>query len=511
MAAQQDSVRKDSVRSPELPDTIKVGIDETRIFDPSTFPPSLGEREAIRVELLKPPKPQNTFAETPQHMHGKITSGYGTYVSPMIKGWVGTNSATSDLMLRGGFALTEGHAPNRDSRKGNVRLSAGVYLSENAGMLASGRLESVASLDHHKYRLYGSDTPSRARTVNSFDGNVSISTSYADGGFLKGKFQLERSTMNDSVQMDETELGMEIAFGARMGQFSLEGTTNVWYDFYTTSVPTHDPSFAEGTLAFHYRPSDRFDLFAVGVAYDVRGTEYRKRRWVALGGGFEWHAGKSVSVFAEYRPYVQRNNLMALAKANPFLHYRIQVEQTEYRQNGVAGVVIRSGDGFTARISAAYKEAYKFPIYWHRRENLWSVEYEWTTRILSFDTELHAAIKQNVVAGLTFSYRDTRDLVTRQVFPYNPKVVISALYRHQISSKLLLESDLQYVGNRYTTMGGGTKLRPLNLWNLIVGYSFSPRVSMSVTIENILDQQRAYWEGYTGQPRRGALSVEIMW
>ncbi|MBI5472874.1 MAG: TonB-dependent receptor [Ignavibacteriae bacterium] len=497
----------------ELPDSAKVTIEESKIFDPSTFPPSLGEREAIEADLRKPPKPRTSFAETPEPMRGTIKVGYGMYVSPMINGWVGTNTPTTDITLRGGFASTQGHAPNRDTRSGNAQLTGGLFFSENAGMFANGRLESSASIAHDKYRLYGSTTPDRERTLNTLAGSVSISAFYSDGGYLKAKANLEHSSLDDSVRMKEIILGAEVGFGVRMGVFSLDGTTNVSYNFYTTSIPTSDPTFAEGRLTLHYRPSERLDLYVIGVGYDFRGTSFPKRRWVGSGGGIVWNASNSLALFAEYKPYVQQNTLSKFARQNPFLDYRIHIEHTEFLDNAVAGFEVRARESFVGKISMAYQEAYRYPVFWHRRENLWSVEYDfpWIARVLSFQSELHAELGENVTTGFTLSYRKVRDRMYNWTIPYLPSLTMSALYRQKLSRKVFVESDVQYFSSRLPQFSAGQALRPLTFWNATFGYNFSQRVSMSVTIENILDQQRGYWEGYASQPRRGSLSIELIW
>lgn len=503
---------------PQVIGNDKAPIEEDRIFDLSVQPLALGERESVKVELGDFQKIQANFVPAMKAFSGKLTLGYGSYSSPSFEGWVGTASSMSDILVSGSFISRNGPAPNQDYSSANAGVNAGVFFSENAGMFSGGRLQADIDFKRQQYRLYGSTTPTRLRTVNSVENAIGLNVNYADEGYFNASLNLANLFMTDSVRNTEHYAGLAVSGGATINRTRLLLGLQGWRSFYTPPSPKQDPEFASFGARAEYRLSGAVSVTGGGTFYLERGSDSESRTLLLPRLGVEWFAANGLKFYGQYEPYVERNSLLQFVRANPYLSYDIAIRNTEFFTNISVGATSEVGKGVSAGVSFTYSKADNHPVFSVTPANVWSVNYGSATRILVFQSELHAELGGEHTLGFVFTGRSARIAAKSDTLgsfetglPYYPDVAISGSYRHRFSSRFTAGSAIRYIGRRFADVLNNRQLSPFVLWDMQAEYEIARRLLVAISVENILDQQQHWWEQYAGEPRRVRLSIDFSW
>ncbi len=498
--------------TPELIESAKPGIDEERVYDLSAQLLTVGERESAKVSLGDFSKAQSGFAQKVKGFSGKVTVGYGSYVTPMFDGWVGTSSGNADVLLRVGYKSSDGRFANQDYRNGSAGLSGGLYLPDDAGIFSKGRLRGNFGFDGESYKLYGSLRPTRSRSLNRFNGDLSLNMSYAEGGFLNSAVHINNASLVDSVRSGENYAGIELAGGKTIDMTQLKAEMSLWRNFYASPSVKHDPYFTHVGVSAQCRIGEDVDIMGGATMFLVRGSEGESKGTIQPKLGVAWYVRQGFTLFARYEPFVQRTTLSSLAETNPYIVNDARIQNTEYFNNVSLGTELEISRAVKVKASINYKRAWNHPIFVDiSNAHVWSVAYFGTTRIMSFESELSADITTDDHLGATFAVRNNQNFDTNNELPYFPQVVLGALYQHRFPFKLSLMSNLKYIDRQYADIANTRSLSSFLLWDARAVYEIIQRLSVGLAVENILDQQQHWWENYVGQPRRAMLSVGFTW
>lgn len=105
-------------------------------------------------------------------------------------------------------------------------------------------------------------------------------------------------------------------------------------------------------------------------------------------------------------------------------------------------------------------------------------------------------------------FLNPRDDATHAQLPRRAKRILRIGAEHRIGP-WLLGTDYTHVGKRYDNLANTQKLDAYGLWNLSVGYDFTPQVSARVRWNNILDKRYATTYGY--RMPRSNVYAEVSW
>jgi hypothetical protein len=322
--------------------------------------------------------------------------------------------------------------------------------------------------------------------------------------------------MTDSVRTDENRVGIEIAGGLMIDRTKLTGEVKFSKNFYSSALRTRDPYLGCGSVLVQYWFSDRFDIELGMTGFYGRGTGSSLRKALHPIAGIRWRATPTMTTFAKYEPYVQQNTLALLLERNPYLMYTTPLMNTDFFLSYSAGMEI-VGEIVKVKSAVSYKRAYLYPIFLDTVEKLWSVSYEGSTEILSIESTLYANFSAEDNLGVSFAFEKAKkespglQAGFESELPYHPRVLVGAVYQHRFPVGFAIESSVKFVGRRFADFLNTRMLRPVTFWDVKVEYRIKQQLSIGVTVENILEQQRGYWEGYVTQSRRAALLIAFSW
>jgi len=496
----------------QLPQFDKTALDEQMVFDASSRNAGPGLRESTRIQLEGSGKEQGGFVHIGDGVSGRVLAGYGSYATPYFDGWFGRTSGSSDFLLKAGYKSSGGHTSNADFRSGHSSLSGGFYLPDDAGIVAGSRVHGSVGLQGDGYRLYGSSSPLRERTVTRFMADASINSNTEDLFTFTSGIYLRTATVKDTLRTAETSVGFEFAAERNLAEFELKGELGLWRNFYSAPPAAWDPFFTQTGLSARYQIADQLDILGGLRFYLVRGSDTKSVGRVYPRLGISWYATHWLTVFAKFEPYVQRNTLSSMMESNPYLMTDVPVRNQEYFTSFSIGVEADAAATVRTKLTLNFKEARNYPVFVDPTAiRLWSSEYEGSVRIISMDADIYADITDSDNLGASASVRSTRYSVTSKSVPYLPVLLISGLYQHRFAFGLTVGTTMQVIGKQYADTHEQRSLATFTLWDVRAEYALVPRWNVNATVQNLLDQKQVWWEGYAGLPRTVSLGMSFTW
>lgn len=498
-------------RKPNPGEGVKLMFDEDHFLDARTLPFTIGQKESAKVNLGMFSKAQGEFAERPAVFSGTITAGYGSYVSPSVAGSIGTTSRTGDLLFRASYTATKGKLENQDNQFGSAGVSGGVHLPDEAGLFSRGRLGAELGFDIERYKLYGSVTPERQRTVRHLDGVVTMSSPSSEDAFVKSALHVHAMSAGDSTTSREIQAGLEFSGGISFDRTQLSMTANLWKNFQDAPFAGSNPSLVDCGVNVRHRFASV--EFVAGTALFLQhGSDGDAKLSLSPRIEVVWRALEGVSLFGTYRPIVERNSLSSLLKCNPYLFGDVRIRHTEYFQNASGGVELEAGRRLKAKVSVHYKRGWNVPIFvdihnLHR----WSVAYFGTTRIVAVESAIYVEAADSSMLGAVSTMQTTRNLDSESALPYTPRVTVRGFYVHRFPFALGFHTDVEYIGQRYADVAATRSVPALVIWDAEANYQLTRHLTLGVGVANILDERPGRWENYPGQARRFTLSVDARW
>lgn len=498
---QQDSTAK---VTNAVPRQTKLPIIEEHIFDLSTQPMSIGEKEFRVVPLGK--RWEAAFAEKPATFSGAVMAGFGNYRTPLMHGWMGIATPRSDLLVRALFRSSDGPEQNRDVRSGEAVCEADWYLPEHAGMFAGGRVRTAVALHSDRYRLYGSTTPSQARSLNRLESDVTLTG--AETGSREIQMLFTGTRLDDLQRAEQISIGGRMAARENVGRTMLTGELNVWKDFQNRLLGAN-PFFSSFSVHVQHRFARSVDVTGGAIVHYIDNAGDPLRWRLLPHASIVWLPTEALSVFAKYEPFVERQTLSGFAQMNPFVRSSLALRSTDVAVNATGGLAVEVSGVIKASASFTYRRVHGYPVFSSLPKRMWEVHYTGTTRIMSFESELYVEAGGNLV-GMKVLLNDSRaEVKNTTAIPYLPKVSVTATARYRFFSRLLVASNVRYTGRRFADMQNVRSLPAYVLWDARI--EFGERVLVGGEVTNILDTREGRWEGYAGEPRRIMLSLGYTW
>ncbi|HXG01659.1 MAG TPA: hypothetical protein VNL69_12765, partial [Bacteroidota bacterium] len=501
---------KDSsgVRPTEFVRSTKIRFDELHLLDLGTQPISIGEKEYRRPSLGQ--RWETEFLPLPRKANGAIAASFGNYTTPTFSGWWGGSAPESEVLGRAFYSSSKGDKQYRDYQKGHASLAAAWVLPESSGVFSSGTLRSEVALSGSHYRLFGSLTPSQARTLTQFRAEASLEARGARESTRRAFLRLSRTRMDDHSRAEETTLTTELGVGAYAGEFFVTGTLKVLKDF--TEMPgvqKENPLYTVLETDVRYRVDEQVEISAGGELYYLRysGSEHV---WRAVPRArIAYRAARSIRLFAEYQPSVVRNSVSEFAEDNPYVHNSIVVRQTDMGTDVRIGCSVDAENVLKVQALLGYQRVHSYPVYVPSPERLWQVAYTGTSPILWFQSDVYVEAGTAVI-GASFHVKKTeREAGSNKDIPYLPRVSFTATIEQRIARTFRVSSDVRYTGGRFADLDNTRRLPAAFHWDIAAEFGEDFLVGAGVT--NLLGTRDGAWEWYEGEPRRVYLSLGYVW
>lgn len=492
----------------DLPGFAKTAVEGGTAIDPLAGR-TQGAREAVTDIGIGGPRAR---PGTEEGKRGKATASYGSFVTPSLQAAYGRTFEGYDVLLKGGYRSSEGHAANRDFREASASAAVSATAGPDGFPWGVDRLRASLGLEGDGYRLYGSAVPGRERTVERF----LLETAATGGTDLLRTFDAALSvggtSVVDTFQAYETEVGLAAGAEADLEGWTVDADAGFWIDFYRPASEVGNP------LLFTLRPvaekyiAEDWRLTAGFGFHLLRGTTgpVVGRIWPAV--EISWYPSDPLRVFAAYDPTVERVNLGVLVRANPYLRNDEQIRHTEYPVAVRTGVEFTPARGWTLTAAGTYREARGLPVPLDPAgTGVWSFAYDGTTRITGAEVELYADVSDDDQLAANAEFRSLELSTTGKKPPYYPSVTAGASYMKRFPFGLSAGTRLQFVGTQEVDAANTATLPSYLLWSIEAEYRVLPPLGVTFGLTNILNARAERYRGYESRPRSVALGVAYRW
>jgi outer membrane receptor protein involved in Fe transport len=263
--------------------------------------------------------------------------------------------------------------------------------------------------------------------------------------------------------------------------------------------------------------SDRVEVHGGLSMYSVRASFGESSFRVYPLAGVSWSVEQWLTLAASYAPSVERSDLAGLFERYPYLRNDVHLAYPEYHTNVALSAGIEPARSVRGTATVRYQRARNLPLLIEgvsgtgEPEGIWDVAYSGTTRIFGLDAEIVVDLSSDISLGASAAWRETRNVSTGKQLPYAPSAELGGTYRHKLNFGLVVQSDLKVLGAQYVDPSNSETIPAYAVWDASAEYEIFPRLTLGVSVRNILEQDQERWRGYRGLPRTASLSGRYIW
>jgi hypothetical protein len=438
-------------------------------------------------------------------MNGGVRLGYGTFGSPMMSLWFSPGNERAHGLLDVGFSSTRGHVSNADAQQAHSDLSAGFTLG-------NARVHAGFGMAGNGYRLYGSNTPERKRTVTGF---------HADGGFSSlriGKaevaagMQFSSTAVEDSLRTSEQQLGFTVGVDWRVGDVDLTAGAVMWSNAYTTGGSDLNPNLSTVSLRARFPLMQDLDGEA-GVAAGVqRGTDAHSLGWIDPIAALYWRGLQDLTLFLRFEPHAERPSLATMLEENPYVVSGPHIRARHYSTDLHLGAAWRPSQDVRASAEFFVTKGQSVAVYVDADSaGIWTPDYSGVVSSTGVQASCEAVLTPADEISGTLTIRGNRWSRTDDAVPYMSGFDLDVYAVHRFDFGLRLVPSLHVIGSRPVNVLANRSLSSYLDIGLRAEYIVLPSLTASLALENILGTKRTIWERYTGVPSVATVSASFSW
>jgi outer membrane receptor protein involved in Fe transport len=443
---------------------------------------------------------------------GRAEGGVGSYATPYYDLRMGLSSGDVGFLLESGYETSAGYDPNTGYRTGYVTLSGGAGITEPSILPGTLTLGGEVGLEGSAYRLFGSDTPDRLRSLNALDfsgrieGTVDSSFSY-DVGLDVASFSVE-----DTLISDEVAVELKSAARKRIGDLSVSAVADLWRNAYRSPSTGQDPFHNTFSADARFSLLDNLEVEAGASAYVLRGSSGGSRTLLYPSAGVSWRPDDWVGLSARFSPATEKPLLSTLLDRSPYIVNDVDLVTEEIYSRFVLGGEFNAGSLVKASVAFRYQHANNTPLYVEQgKRGVWDVSYAGVTRTFAVAGAFTANPTSQDRLVLSFDWRNTKNSVTGGAIPYLPSFGLNAVVRHEFPFGLAAETAFLVRGTQFTDTGNRQALPSYLVWDLGAEYAVMSPLRIGLSLRNITDQDQEQWQGYRGVPRSLTLYARYHW
>ncbi len=444
---------------------------------------------------------------------GGVRVGYGSFYTPALDLWLSYGAQQTDLLLSTGYSSTRGHVAHAQSQKASNTISGGF------GVLGT-RVRATLGLSGDGYRLYGSDWPTRWRTVNGVQGDVEVGSIRIGNGGIYSGMHFRSTVLEDSLRSTEYQLGFDLNFQTTAGPVRIMADAELLASVYSNGMDMLNPHLHTLALRARYTVLPAFDVEA-GIRAGVRrGTDVSAVGWVDPLLAFYWRGWSGITAYMRFEPYAEKASLMSLSAENPYVTGRPHLRPRHYATNLLTGVAFRPGSNIRCSAELFYLRGHDVPVFVDQdTTGIWTPVYGGVVRSAGLRGSIAADLSPDDIVHATLTIRnarwsgiDTADpRLSGDAVPNMPGLEIDAFSIHRFPFGLTLAPSMRLAGSRPVDPANSRSLTSYLDIGFRAEYIVLPSFTVALTFENLFGTKRTFWDGYPGVPATAALSGSYSW
>ncbi len=430
---------------------------------------------------------------------------YGSFRSPGLDGWIGNDFGDADILLVSGFASSGGHVDHADFQKAYNALSGGFGVG-------GARVRARLGLNGDGYRLYGSPTPARWRTVTDLTGDVDVHALRIGTARVAAGMHLRSTAAEDSTRAKETQLGFDLSYRGDIGPVTVRSQAQIWSSAYSVVVPSANPLLTMLQVRARSIPRGGWDLEAGFNAVARRGSDAGTLSWIDPVFGVYWHGWSDMTLFMRFEPGVQWMSLATLMQKIPYASLASPIRPGHYPTDLKMGVEFRPVREMRMSVTLRHLRGEDLPVAGDPSpDGAWIPRYDGVLRSTGVTADLSVDLSASDLLQASVSIRKSSWSRTDAPVPYYPDFEADVMSMHRFPFGLGVSPTLHLVGGRVVAFDNTRTLPGYLDIGVRAEYIVLPSLHLVFSVGNLFGADRTMWEGYAGVPRTADMSMQYSW
>jgi hypothetical protein len=419
--------------------------------------------------------------------------------------WFSPGNERTHALLDVGYSSTRGHVSNADAQQAHSDLSAGFALG-------NARAYAALGMTGNGYRLYGSNTPERQRTVTGFRADGGFSSLRIGQAEVAAGMQFSSTVVEDSLRKSEQQLGFTLGADWTVGKVDMTAGGVLWSNAYTTGGSDLNPNLSSVSMRARFPLMQDLDGEA-GVAAGVqRGTDAHSLGWIDPIAALYWRGFQDLTLFLRFDPHVERPSLATMLEESPYVVSGPHIRVRHYATDLHIGAAWRPSQGIRASAEFFVTRGQGVPVYVDADSvGLWMPDYSGVVSSTGIQASCEAVLTPADEISGTLTIRGNRWSRTEEAVPYMSGFDLDVYAVHRFEFGLRLVPSLHVIGSRPVNVLAIRSLSSYLDIGLRAEYIVLPSLTASLACENILGTKRTIWERYSGVPSVATVSASYSW
>lgn len=511
MAQEKELPKTNETRPLELPTIFIEGKENlnvqsgTKQFLDKTRALTKNELDSInslekQISMLIPVKPMQETMTSAFFRKGYFSGEYGMYITPKLLGGYKFFIDDYKLSLDGGLDFSNGHITNSGYTKFFARFNS-EYVAPEKFVFFGGSLTSFdLDFDYNSYKLYAlSDPPKRANTSLSLkivsDGRYDVFDFITGAQFKtlslsQNNYSVSDNSFNGFLKIDGNFEDFLVGTGASIDFRNLRGNPYTFFEIF-------------GKLKFNF---DELFFKGIGGMQITESSLGESRRGVMIDASLSYIFNYYYTASVGFSSFLEQNSFTKALAINPYITDSAVVDFA-YPVSFKSSLNYHPDERFYIIASAGYHIIDRTPYFLNADSGAFNIHYDKSTSI-KFEIESIYNLSPN--DNLTFFILlQNNELATGKKVPHIESFRLSVNYRKRLFEKLGTFIEVFYVGSRFADKENKKEIGSFIDLNLGANYSFSKDFDVFLRLENLLNSDIRYWNGY--KARNVFVTAGIYW
>jgi hypothetical protein len=347
----------------------------------------------------------------------------------------------------------------------------------------------------NKYNFFGSITPERTRTLNAGTANLGVQNLYSK------YFVFDIGVAGDFTYLDTERFTESVVQTKAFAKYTLDNIAlNLNADYKKQYLTTESPDESTSEYVF-IRPAVSFKLFRVilakaGFTFSNSGDHYYNHLYTSFGAKIS----KDITLIGEYAPHGQFITTGQLLRNNfyfdPQPYTSLFIKKKDYFE---ISLVYEYGTYFQIDGGLSYFRTENLPYY--TNPNSSGIFNLATSDAESYDiyTNLLFHLGPYGIFYGSLNLFDVKDSDGNKI-PYYPRAKASLAYGYNFSKSIMTKLTLEYLSKRYTDLENTSSVNSFFDLGFLIEYKFENNILLNLEINNILNDNYYFYEGYQQKP-----------
>ena len=446
-------------------------------------------------------------------LNGTASASLGSYFTPQAGLWFGQTIGDYLYSVGGKYYRTKGFKSSTDRSSGSADLKGSTTLKSYNPYFDQSDIHSALTYGSETYHWYGTSNPAVSRNNTS----LSLSAGIANWVNSPMPYGLDLGFENFEVSDTSRIVGeTRLRIGGETRVMATSVPLNVSLDAQLGSVSYANAStglsLVELTVA-----SDRYTLNAFSLKGSIGGylaSGMAEQRIVRVYPHLDvaYQVNDRHTLIASYAPEVEPATLSAQIVANKYLSAASTVKHADDQLDATLALESDWSAGVRSKFAARVQSMMDYPLYSDSlSQGIWLLAYGGRTTIASFSAEIFAKMLANDYFAAKLTATSSYNAKIGGMVPYLPAVQLGFSYTKQIVSHWTGVASLSLIHQRKDNVINANTMPGILLIGLRCEYELIRQATIFLDVQNLLDQQYDYWNGYQENPFVLSAGVSLRW